>query len=183
MKSIWKYLFLLTIIASCGDIESVEIETPFEETKNEKIEGYTAVDIELIDQTVEIQIPSEKLSGHKPEIITNNTGVTSLQIGKNFKLEFTEQNTDISAVEKDIRNEIFYTTTILEKTDDLIVYERGLPDGSDKHVHFCKVLKSGDLSLMVKTAKNSQFKKSHVDRMIKSTNTIKTRNTLLVKRK
>ena len=183
MKNIWIYIFALTLMTACADKESSDIKSVEQSAESQAIDGYEAIEIELIDQTVKIQVPGEKLSGHKAKIQTNNTGATSLQIGSNFSLEFTEQNTDIASIVKDLGNDIFYKNHIIDKTNDMIIYERGLPDGSDKHVHFCKVIKGGDVSLTIKTPKNGQFKKSHVDRMIKSANTINITKTFIAEKK
>jgi len=138
------------------------------------LEGYTQISVPLINGDANIHVPGSKLTSSTPDVFQNNAGVTHLKLGENFHLEITEQRMSIDQLISDLNQDIFYKSNILSQSDNEIVYEKTLPDGSSSFVHFCKVIQSDDHDITIKSANTGHFRKSHIERMMKSANSFTT---------
>jgi len=165
---------LILSSAACTEMEvSLDKTSPKSVTEKNPLDGYVPVNIELTVDMLELMIPSENLPGNEAEIFTTNSGVTNVIIGNKFHLEILESDMLIDHVKSDLKNDIFYKNKVIKEKDDLMIYEKELPDHSKKFVHFFMTKKINNQTISIRSGSNGEFKRSHIDRMMKSANTIK----------
>ncbi|MFT4660202.1 MAG: hypothetical protein ACI8XB_000462 [Patiriisocius sp.] len=175
------YLFFLLILAQCQSKHTDNVEINQEkEIQENPYEGYDTHEISLVDAKVKIQVPGVDLVGKEPQVSTGNSGVTNMKIGKNFHLEILEGKLNIEETISDLGKDIFYKITILSKDENQVIFEKSLPDGSQSFVNFMMNKNVDDAPVIVRSASNGQFRKAHVDRMMKSAATIDVNNEIVM---
>jgi len=164
-------LFISTVFA-CTEtsMKTAEDKTVTIEEKD-PLEGYVPIDIELSEGTLQMMVPSKQLAGNEPEVYMSNAGVTNVILSKKFHIEIIESPMPMESIKMDLERDIFYKTSIVEDEADQLIYEKELPDHSKKFVHFIKRKTINNQEISIRSAVNGEFKRSHVDRMLKSANT------------
>jgi len=165
-------LLLITTLLSCGENPKGEtVESKVTEEEKDPLAGYAPIQVELTTGQLNLMVPEKKQGGDDVEVFMGNSGVTNIVLGKNFHLEIIESLTNLENVKMDLERDLFYKTTVVEENADRLVYEKELPDHSKKFVHFFmnKTVNGHDIS--IRSAINGEFKRSHIDRMLKSANT------------
>ncbi len=153
----------LTItISSCDTQNNAEAKTtgvvlqPNDSIFNVNEEGY---DFQIV-------LPKDMMISNVPEISLNGaTGELHIHLGEQFWIVASQEKMDLPQIKSAISDDMLFTNRIVEETNNSILFQRILPDGTTYDFNFRSFSDVGGKPYVFKTSEEGEFSIESVNRM------------------
>ena len=185
-----KLFLLLTIpaciaLTSCGDgTEGEVVSTDSVPAENDALDSRVYFEYDMTPHGVEygtdlawsIMVPNKDRASADPMVeYASGSMITTLQVGKHYIADIMDLEPDKALKKEDLKNDHTFTNSIIEETDDVIIYESKAKDMEQTFFHFWMAKEINGLEYTIEDNKFGEFTKVHVEAMIKSLKTIKSK--------
>lgn len=114
----------------------------------------------------QIILPKDMMIANVPEISLNEaTGDLHIQLGEQFWIIASQEKMDMPAIKNAINDDMLFTNRIVEETNNSILFQRILPDGTTYDFNFRSFSEVGGKPYLFKTAEEGEFSIESVNRM------------------
>lgn len=163
-------------LTSCGDDNGDTADTSSDK-QDEKTEtvSYDNMEEATLDEhgfPFIMMLPDEETAKGIPEFNVTGTGDLEIKVGSGFHIRIADFPGDIEALKVDLENDLLFTHTIEEETDNLVIYRSELPDGSKEFYHFYMNIEIDGIEYVIEDVKSGEFKRKHIDQMIHAVKSI-----------
>ncbi len=114
----------------------------------------------------QIILPKDMMISNVPEISMNNaTGELHIHLGEQFWIVASQEMTDMPKIKNAISDDMLFTNRIVEETNNSILFQRILPDGTTYDFNFRSFNDVGGKPYVFKTCEEGEFSIESVNRM------------------
>lgn len=176
-----KMLFLLALpamfLASCGDGNNGTDPNGTDSLANAGPDLSDMVSLETnmeehgVDLTM--MVPNSDKAEADP-LVEYDDGrmITTVKVGERFQLVITDMEPDKAQFKRDLEGDLTFTNTIIEETDDMIIYESKAADMERTFFHLWMSKDIGGIIYQIEDNKAGEFTKVNIEEMVKSIRTI-----------
>ena len=164
-----KLVFILTSIVLLGCSSPHEgVDANTSESKDPAPAGeMTSLKDFAIDGA--IALPGMATKGVEPSMSLNDiTGILDINVGRGFNIQLREESQRISDLKNEWTMDPVWTYTVIEESDQHLLYSKRLPDGSMEQFHFMAVEGDDERKMVIRSSAMEEFGKSQAERMLKS---------------
>lgn len=124
--------------------------------------------------TFSMILPKDLMIENAPVIALNEaTGDLHIQVGKNFWIVATQENTNLSAIKASLSEDMLFTNKVVEETDKSIMVQRILPDGMEYDYNYHSICELAGKSYVFRTSEEGEFSMESVNRMKHAISSVK----------
>jgi hypothetical protein len=114
----------------------------------------------------QIILPKDMMIANVPEISMNGaTGDLHIHLGEQFWIVASQEKMDMNAIKSAINDDMLFTNRIVEETNNSILFQRILPDGTTYDFNFRSFSEVGGKPYLFKTSEEGEFSIESVNRM------------------
>jgi hypothetical protein len=114
-----------------------------------------------------IALPGMASRGVEPSMSLNDiTGILDINVGRGFNIQLREEFQSIADLKNEWSMDPVWTYTVIEESDQHLLYSKRLPDGSMEQFHFMAVQGDDERKMVIRSSAMEEFEKSQAERML-----------------
>lgn len=122
-----------------------------------------------------IILPKDMMIDNVPSISVNSaTGELNLHLGNQFWIVASLEKADIASIKAELNEDMLFTSRIVEESNNSIMYQRILPDGTEYDYSFKCSNEVGGKPYFFRTCEEGEFNMENVGRMKQAISTVHT---------
>lgn len=113
-----------------------------------------------------IILPKDLMISNTPRISVNGaTGELNIRLGEEFWIVAVQEKTDITTIKNVINEDMLFTSHVIEETNNSLLVQRNLPDGTTYDYNFHSFGDVGGKPYLFKTSAEGEFSMESISRM------------------